>query len=99
MRAIFLLLCVCLYGCGLFPNAADRALRKNPSFRAGYDDGCAAASTLGANPREAPYRDEESYRNDQGYRMGWGNGFATCRNEIAGSPAGNPSVNPLPGQP
>jgi hypothetical protein len=88
-----------LSGCGLFPSAADRAMQKTPDFRAGYGDGCAAASTTGANPREGPYRDESLYSTSKAYRTGWGNGFAVCRNQGAAgaAPTVNGPLNPIPG--
>lgn len=104
MRAFaFLMLAAALSlsGCGLFPSAAERAVQKSPNFRAGYDDGCAAASTPGANPREGPYRDESLYSTSKAYRDGWGNGYALCRREGAGaapgSPMDNSALNPIPG--
>ena len=71
-------------------------MQKSPSFRAGYDDGCAAASTTGANPRERPYRDEASYQNDRAYHAGWSSGFSACRSEVYGSPVDTPAINPSP---
>lgn len=91
-----------LAACGLFPNAAERAVQKSPNFRAGYSDGCAAASTNGANPREGPYRDETLYKASPAYRAGWGNGYSLCRREGFGaepsSPLDNSVLNPSPGQ-
>ncbi len=92
MRITVLMVALCLCGC-----AADRALRDSPNFRSGYDDGCAAASTVGANPRETPHRDEDSYKNDHAYHAGWSSGFSTCRNQNAGSAAGAPSISAIPG--
>jgi hypothetical protein len=82
-----------LGGCVLFPSAHDRALRKSPAFQDGYSDGCAAATTRGANYREGPFRDEQLYKTDAAYRAGWSNGFQTCR-----SPAESPaqSTSPVP---
>src|SRR3954466_11291809 len=74
-----------LCGCGLFPSAAERAIQKRPDFRAGYSDGCAAATATGANPREGPYRDETLYQASQAYRSGWGNGYSLCRREGTGA--------------
>ena len=85
-----------LAGCGMF-SAGNRAARNNPNFRAGYDDGCAAASTSGANPREAPFRDEALYNSDKAYHNGWSNGFAACRNDAMGNPQiDNPAMSPVP---
>jgi hypothetical protein len=85
-----------LAGCGMF-SAADRAQRNSPNFHAGYDDGCVAASTSGANPREEPLRDEALYKSDKAYRAGWSNGFSACRNDAAGNPqVDNPMLSPIP---
>jgi hypothetical protein len=90
-----------LAGCGLFPSAAERAVQKSPNFRAGYEDGCAAASATGVNPREGPYRDEALYNTNSAYRAGWGNGYSVCRGQATsaspGSPLDNPAMNPSPG--
>ena len=91
-----------LAGCGLFPSASERAVQKSPDFRAGYSDGCAAATATGANPREGPYRDPSLYKVSQAYRAGWGNGYSLCRREGVGaepnSPLDNSVLNPSPGQ-
>src|SRR5437763_665720 len=79
-----------LAGCGLFPSAAERAVQKSPNFRAGYSDGCAAASATGANPREGAYRDEALYKSSQAYRAGWGNGYSLCRREGVGAEPNSP---------
>lgn len=95
------LLLFALAGCALFPSRAERAVQKSPNFRAGYSDGCAAASTTGANYREGAYRDEALYKTSAAYRTGWGNGFSICRTEAMGaapgSPVNNSALNPTPG--
>jgi len=99
-RAILLLVAAALLaGCGT--SAEDAALQKNPNFRAGYDDGCAAANTIGANPRESPSpRDEQLYNSDSAYHAGWGSGFSTCRSQMTGNQQlNNPVMNPTPWQP
>ncbi|MBV9571477.1 MAG: hypothetical protein JO056_09580 [Alphaproteobacteria bacterium] len=73
-------------------------MQKTPNYRAGYDDGCAAASTMGANPRGQPYRDDALYESDQAYRAGWSSGFATCRNQTMGGSLPGNSLSPIPGQ-
>jgi hypothetical protein len=98
-RAVLLFAAAGLAGCGLFPSAQERAMQKSPNFHAGYSDGCAAASTSGANPREGAYRDEALYKNDAAYRAGWSNGYSLCRGGTApGAGLGNPVTNPIPGQ-
>jgi len=95
--AVGFILCALLAGCVLFPSAHDKAVRKSPSFQAGYSDGCAAATAQGSNYREGPYRDEALYKSDQTYRAGWANGYQTCRSEPGnGAPPGtNPIASPF----
>lgn len=69
---------------------ADRAMQKTPNFRAGYSDGCAAASTEGANYREGPRRDEALYKTSAAYRAGWGDGFSICRSQGTGATPASP---------
>lgn len=87
-------------GCVFFPSAKDRELRRSPSFREGYSDGCAAATTPSSNYREEPHRDETLYQSDKAYRAGWANGFQTCRptGQGMGAPPGANTVpQPVPG--
>jgi hypothetical protein len=85
-------------GCIFFPSARDRALRNTPSFKEGYGDGCAAATTQSSNYREGPYKDQALYQSDQAYRAGWGNGYQTCRapQNLGQAPGTNPVPTPLP---
>jgi hypothetical protein len=71
--------CVSLGGCIFFSSPADRAIRKSPSFRDGYADGCASAQQQGADFRGNPVRDDAQYNSDQVYRTGWGSGYQNCR--------------------
>ncbi|HUO91482.1 MAG TPA: hypothetical protein VMU22_01100 [Rhizomicrobium sp.] len=89
-----------LSACIFFPSAKDRALRKTPSFKEGYGDGCAAASTQSSNYREGPYRDKALYQSDAAYRAGWANGYQTCRapQDLGTMPGQNPVPQPLPGR-
>ena len=85
-------------GCIFFPSAKDKALRRTPSFKEGYGDGCAAATTRSSNYREGPYRDEALYQSDTAYRAGWANGYQTCRSpqDLGTMPGANPVPQPLP---
>lgn len=92
-------LAACLVsGCIFFPSAQDKALRRTPSFKEGYSDGCAAASTQSSNYREGPYKDQVLYQSDTAYRAGWGNGYQTCRSpqDLGQMPGQNPVPQPLP---
>ena len=72
-----------LGGCAVFGGPSDRALRRSPSFRAGYSDGCAAATAQTANPRD----DKDSLAGeDRLYRRGYATGFQSCRNGTAAAP-------------
>jgi len=89
-----------LAGCALFERPAQRALRDSPDYKAGYSDGCASASTSGANPRDTSLvRDEEAYRTIPAYHSGWGTGFNGCRlyQPSAGPPVSGrgPIANPF----
>jgi hypothetical protein len=80
-----------LSGC---ESAAERAMKKSPDFKAGYNDGCTSAGTQGANFRDTSLlRDEEAYRSNKAYHTGWGTGFNACR---AYQPSNN--MPPRPGQ-
>ena len=82
-------------GCALFDSPEDRALRASPSFRAGYEDGCAAATAEGADLRDRPVVDKTLYDKDQAYRAGWSSGLQTCRRTDLPSSA-MPGANPVP---
>jgi len=45
----------------------------SPSFKQGYADGCESVGSRG------PRRDEERYRAEADYRMGWNDGQSVCR--------------------
>ncbi|SDH82377.1 MULTISPECIES: hypothetical protein [unclassified Nitrosomonas] len=45
-----------------------------PATKEGYIDGCETAKKT-----RYGYKDEQRYRNDGQYRMGWDDGFAICR--------------------
>ncbi|MGH6872484.1 MAG: hypothetical protein ACREHE_13360 [Rhizomicrobium sp.] len=90
-------LALSLAGCTIFGGPADKALRRTPSYREGYQDGCAAATAAYSNLRKGPYTDNEQFRSDHVYRTGWGNGFQTCRSTLTpGVHANEPASAPLP---
>jgi hypothetical protein len=82
-HTLALSLAVTLASCGLFETRAEQQMRNTPSYREGYDDGCASASTPSANPREGQVRDDALYQSDAAYRAGWSNGFSMCRSNSA----------------
>src|ERR1700742_2582306 len=77
------LLAAMLSGCTIFGGPADRALRRTPSYRDGYQDGCAAATNSHTDVRGGPVASDNSqYRTDHVYRTGWGNGYQACRGTL-----------------
>ena len=88
-------------GCIFFSSPRDRAIRRSPSFKDGYADGCAAATTQGSDFRAGPERDEALYKSDSVYRAGWANGYQTCnplQRREGTVPDANPIPQPVPGQ-
>ena len=86
-------------GCAVF-GSKERAMQKDPNFRAGYEDGCAAATDQGADLRDRPIGDKQLLANDETYRRGWNTGFHTCRRseiEPNATPGANPVTLPGPG--
>ena len=81
------LMLLSLAGCAVFGGGADRAVQKNPTFRDGYEDGCAAATSHGSDLRDRPVGDTQLYENDQTYRKGWSSGFQSFRKQSKQSPA------------
>ncbi|HEX4160390.1 MAG TPA: hypothetical protein VHY79_18130 [Rhizomicrobium sp.] len=85
-----------LAGCA----GGDPALRKNPSFQEGYEDGCQAATDQGADLRDRTVGDKQLLKSDDAYRAGYSNGLSMCRrtNSEAGTlPGTNPPLVPGPG--
>ena len=85
-------------GCAVFGSGKNNAVQKDPNFREGYEDGCAAATDQGADLRDRPIGDKQLYANNDIYRTGWRNGFQACRRTDM-EPNANPGDNPvrLPG--
>lgn len=88
---------ITLCGCMVFGGPADRALRRTPSYRAGYSDGCAAANGESANPRDTAKALTDE---DRAYRRGYSGGYTACkRTSVAPGdvPYHSPTGNPVPG--
>ena len=97
--AVVVLAALTLAGCMVFGGPRDRALRRSPDFRAGYSDGCAAATAQSANPRE---REDSLAGETPVYRRGYASGFQTCRRGAV-APGSVPSTGlgnnvPTPGR-
>jgi hypothetical protein len=94
---VLLLTALCLCGCTIFGGPADKALRRTPSYRDGYQDGCAAATNANADLRSGPQADDSLAKTDAIYRHGWSNGYQTCRRSLTpGVNANEPSSGPIP---
>jgi hypothetical protein len=77
-----------------------RALRSNPSFQDGYEDGCAAATNEGSDLRDRPSGDQQHLQTDDAYKSGWSSGIAACRrtdSQQGAFPGQNPPLVPEPG--
>ncbi|HWA30256.1 MAG TPA: hypothetical protein VG867_04135 [Rhizomicrobium sp.] len=88
-----------LGGCAIFGGPADRAMRRTPDFRAGYSDGCAAATAPSANPRD----ERDSLKGESTtYRRGYATGFSACRRgTVSPGTAPDPGLGngvPVPGR-
>lgn len=86
-----------LSSCIFFETKQERAMRNDPNFKAGYDDGCASANARGTDFRGGGVvRDEASYASSKPYRSGWSAGYSVCNTQLHPNP--NPNVNGLPDQ-
>lgn len=88
-----------LAGCTLFESRATRALRDTPDYRAGYSDGCASAGGPDAAHHDTSQRDDEAYRTNRAYRLGFGAGMGACRTmaPMSGPGANGPGTIPPTG--
>jgi hypothetical protein len=85
-----------LAGCA----SGDPALRKNPSFQEGYEDGCAAATDAGSDLRDRVVGNEKRLKDDDAYKAGYNNGSQLCRrtnNPSGALPGTTPPLVPGPG--
>ena len=97
-----LLLILPLAACGLFPSKAERALRKSPDYRAGYQDGCNSAWSPDADKRhdDTIVRDDQQYQANKAYHSGWNRGLNACRSTgyTGGALPGTVPSGPVPDQ-
>jgi len=101
MRPILLIaLLLPLTACGLFANKEIRTLRKTPEYRAGYQDGCSSAWGPDANKRHdnTIVRDDQRYKNNRAYQVGWERGLRACRSTgyAGGALPGTVPGGPIP---
>ncbi|MCI5043089.1 MAG: hypothetical protein MRY72_00205 [Aquisalinus sp.] len=66
---------------GLSACVSDRApaFNNSPLFPSGYSDGCQSAVESEKNFSTKLIRDEALFDDDAGYRSGWRQGYAACR--------------------
>jgi len=89
-----------LAACSPFGGVEDAKLRDAPTYRQGYEDGCASANQQGADLRNRLVQDSTLYNTDASYRAGWSSGVSICRTTDTApgtEPGGNPLGGPLPG--
>ena len=89
-------LAAALTGC---TSAQERAMQNSQPYRAGYSDGCLAATNAGASYRHGPVQNEEAFNSIPAYRAGWKSGYSSCRRTVRapGAESGNPIPDPSPG--
>jgi hypothetical protein len=99
-RLVVFLMLLPLAACGLFISKQERALRRSPDYKAGYQDGCNSAWSPDANKRrdDTTVRDDQLYQSNKAYRTGWNTGLNACRNTggSSGVPQGPPTGGPIP---
>jgi len=106
-RLVVFLMFLPLAACGLFISKQERALRRSPDYKVGYQDGCNSAWSPDANKRrdDTTVRDDQLYQSNKAYRTGWNTGLNACRNTGGSSgvpqdPAtGGPIADPSPNGP
>lgn len=101
-RLAILLLLLPLSACALFTSKQERALRRSPDYRAGYQDGCNSAWSPDANKRhdDTIVRDDQQYKDSKAYHQGWDRGLNTCRSTgySGGALPGAVPSGPIPDQ-
>ena len=100
-RTILFLMLLPLAACGLFPSKQERALRRSPDYKAGYQDGCNSAWSPDANKRQDDtiVRDDQMYKNNRAYHVGWDKGLNACRaTSYSGRDPGTLNSGPIPDQ-
>jgi len=71
-----LLVAAALTGCGAPERKPDQRVNLSgysQSFKQGYSDGCESAGPRGRR------RDENRFKTEADYMMGWNDGFSVCR--------------------
>jgi len=70
-------------GCALVSQPKDTGdLSSNPDYSAGYNDGCATATSRVQGFEDTVTRDQNRFKNSEAYRAGWRAGHTSCGGSI-----------------
>ncbi len=64
-------------GCALYSETGER-LSEQPTYQAGYGDGCSTALEEDKSFSTEKTRDSYLFDNDKAYRAGWRQGYLSC---------------------
>lgn len=70
-----------LFACATAKTEDGRPLSEEPSYIAGFGDGCATATEAEKSFSTKRVRDNEAYDNDRAYRAGWRAGLLQCERD------------------
>ena len=56
----------------------DPTVLQDPLYKAGYSDGCNSGHTRVSGFKETIHRNAALYAEEENYRTGWGDGYASC---------------------
>lgn len=59
-----------------------RQLQNEPSYEAGYGDGCTTGTEETKSFSTRRVRDEYLFKNDRAYRAGWRQGYFECKSRV-----------------
>lgn len=73
---------VMISGCAGLPTKTDTYLKgQPPAYADGYRSGCSSGTAAAGNPYYRMSKDVGRAQTDETYRLGWDDGFMTCRAE------------------
>ncbi len=81
LRVIFIACSAALAASGC-ASTDTQGLREQPSFHAGYGDGCLTVGEENKSFSTKRQRDEYLFENDRAYRAGWRSGYLDCDNQV-----------------
>lgn len=81
---VVLSLCLALAACGTGKYDND------PDYDGGFSDGCATSTARSPNgPVTKAVRDDQLWKESEGYRAGWKAGYSSCSSGGRGDPSGS----------